>query len=117
LTILHIVSCIGELGLEELITWNFQGAQEIKECVLRIYHHHKVIHTWLPACCSLQFETEAEGGRLRRDVTAEGSVAPVGATRSERTSNQSIFSGREEVFAFRRAVTYISLIPCFLFQV
>lgn len=55
-------------------------------------------------CCSLQFETEAEGGRLRRDVTAEGSVAPVGGTRSERTSIQSIFSGREEVFAFQRAV-------------
>ncbi|KAG0609370.1 hypothetical protein M758_8G179400 [Ceratodon purpureus] len=54
---------------------------------------------------SLQFETEAEGGRLRRDVTAEGSVAPVGATRSERTSIQSIFSGREEAFAFRRAVS------------
>jgi len=55
-------------------------------------------------CCSLQFETEAEGGRLRRDVTAEGSVAPVGATRSERSSIQSIFSGREELFAFQRAV-------------
>lgn len=60
------------------------------------------------ACCSLQFETEAEGGRLRRDVTAEGSVAPVGATRSERTSIKSIFSGGEEVFAFRRAVTHSS---------
>nr|XP_024381671.1 AFG1-like ATPase isoform X2 [Physcomitrium patens] len=54
---------------------------------------------------NLQFETEAEGGRLRRDVTAEGSVAPVGATSSTRTSIQSIFSGREEAFAFRRAVS------------
>lgn len=70
-------------------------------------HYHELIHTWLLLCSSLQFETEAEGGRLRRDVTAEGSVAPVGGTRSERTSIQSIFSGREEAFAFRRAVRYL----------
>lgn len=66
--------------------------------------HSDVIYSILPLFCSLQFETEAEGGRLRRDVTAEGSVAPVGATSSTRTSIQSIFSGREEAFAFRRAV-------------
>lgn len=50
---------------------------------------------------SFQFETEAEGGRLRRDVLAEGSVGsggtPVGIT--------SILSGQEEMFAFQRAVS------------
>ncbi|XP_061376442.1 uncharacterized protein LOC133318456 isoform X2 [Gastrolobium bilobum] len=50
---------------------------------------------------SFQFETETEGGKLRRNVLAEGNVgsggAPVGIT--------SILSGQEEMFAFRRAVS------------
>ncbi|XP_064949992.1 uncharacterized protein LOC135599149 isoform X4 [Musa acuminata AAA Group] len=50
---------------------------------------------------SFQFETEAEGGKLRRDVLAAGSVglgpAPSGIT--------SLLSGQEEMFAFRRAVS------------
>ncbi|KAK2399027.1 AFG1 ATPase [Trifolium repens] len=48
-----------------------------------------------------QFETEAEGGKLRRDVLAEGNVGsggtPVGIT--------SILSGQEELFTFQRAVS------------
>ncbi|MCH82522.1 AFG1-family ATPase [Trifolium medium] len=48
---------------------------------------------------SFQFETEAEGGKLRRDVLAEGNVGsggtPVGIT--------SILSGQEELFTFQRA--------------
>jgi hypothetical protein len=50
---------------------------------------------------SFQFETEAEGGKLRRDVLAEGNVGsggtPVGIT--------SILSGQEEMFTFQRAVS------------
>lgn len=50
---------------------------------------------------SFQFETEAEGSKLRRDVLAEGNVGsggtPVGIT--------SILSGQEELFTFQRAVS------------
>ncbi|RZS03009.1 hypothetical protein BHM03_00033146, partial [Ensete ventricosum] len=50
---------------------------------------------------SFQFETETEGGKLRRDVLVAGSVglgpAPSGIT--------SLLSGQEEMFAFRRAVS------------
>lgn len=50
---------------------------------------------------SFQFETEVEGSKLRRDVLAEGNIgsggAPAGIT--------SMLSGREEMFAFRRAVS------------
>ncbi|KAL2633029.1 hypothetical protein R1flu_004508 [Riccia fluitans] len=54
---------------------------------------------------SLQFETEAEGSRLRRDVLVSGNVAPLAGTNEERSSIQSLLSGREELFAFRRAVS------------
>jgi hypothetical protein len=53
---------------------------------------------------SLQFETEAESSRLRRDVQAEGSVAPLGVSKEDKASIHSLLSGREELFAFRRAV-------------
>ncbi|KAI3706822.1 hypothetical protein L6452_24811 [Arctium lappa] len=50
---------------------------------------------------SFQFETEVEGSKLRRDVLAEGNIgsggAPAGIT--------SMLSGKEEMFAFRRAVS------------
>lgn len=50
---------------------------------------------------SFQFETEAEGTKLRRDVLAEGKVGS-----GPSTSNLvSILSGQEEMFAFRRAVS------------
>lgn len=54
---------------------------------------------------SLQFETEAENTRLRRDVTVSGNVAPLGSTKEEKTSIQFLLSGREELFAFQRAVS------------
>lgn len=54
---------------------------------------------------SLQFETEAEGSRLRRDVLVSGNVAPLGASRAAKSSIESLLSGREELFAFRRAVS------------
>ncbi|KAF8389103.1 hypothetical protein HHK36_025788 [Tetracentron sinense] len=50
---------------------------------------------------SFQFETETEGGKLRRDVLAEGSVSSVGAP----AGIVSLLSGQEEMFAFRRAVS------------
>ncbi|KAG8044225.1 hypothetical protein GUJ93_ZPchr0226g7143 [Zizania palustris] len=50
---------------------------------------------------SFQFETEAEGTKLRRDVLAEGNV---GAGPSPR-GLVSILSGQEEMFAFRRAIS------------
>ncbi|RZC53742.1 hypothetical protein C5167_012604 [Papaver somniferum] len=50
---------------------------------------------------SFQFETETEGGALRRDVLAKGSVSSSGAP----SGIQSLLSGQEEMFAFRRAVS------------
>ncbi|KAH9306553.1 hypothetical protein KI387_010957, partial [Taxus chinensis] len=52
---------------------------------------------------SFQFETEMEGTKLRRDVLSPGKVAPIASTNEERTSIHSLLSGREEMFAFRRA--------------
>ncbi|KAH9760714.1 AFG1-like ATPase family protein [Citrus sinensis] len=49
---------------------------------------------------SVQFETEIEGGKLRRDVLAEGSVSSGGAP----AGIVSMLSGQEELFAFRRAI-------------
>ncbi|XP_057824623.2 uncharacterized protein LOC131036686 isoform X5 [Cryptomeria japonica] len=54
---------------------------------------------------SFQFETEMEGTKLRRDVLSSGDVAPIASTNEERTSIHSLLSGREEMFAFRRAVS------------
>lgn len=56
-------------------------------------------------CTSFQFETEIEGGKLRRDVLAEGSVSSGGAP----AGIVSMLSGQEELFAFRRAVSGIFL--------
>ncbi|KAJ4826572.1 hypothetical protein Tsubulata_008522 [Turnera subulata] len=50
---------------------------------------------------SFQFETEIEGGKLRRDVLAEGNVGSGGAP----AGIVSMLSGQEEMFAFRRAVS------------
>ena len=55
---------------------------------------------------SFQFETEIEGGKLRRDVLAEGSVSSGGAP----TGIVSMLSGQEEMFAFRRAVSGVPTI-------
>jgi predicted ATPase len=54
---------------------------------------------------SFQFETEIEETKLRRDVLSPGDVAPVASTNEARESIQSLLSGREEMFAFRRAVS------------
>nr|XP_043635536.1 AFG1-like ATPase [Erigeron canadensis] len=50
---------------------------------------------------SFQFETETEGSKLRRDVLAEGNTGSGGAT----AAIISMLSGKEEMFAFRRAVS------------
>ncbi|KAL6536212.1 hypothetical protein OROGR_012784 [Orobanche gracilis] len=50
---------------------------------------------------SFQFETEIEGSKLRRDVTAEGNVSSGGTT----IGIVSLLSGQEETFAFQRAVS------------
>lgn len=50
---------------------------------------------------SFQFETEAEGGGLRRDVLAKGGVSSGGTP----SGIVSMLSGEEEMFAFRRAVS------------
>lgn len=50
---------------------------------------------------SFQFETEIEGGKLRRDVLAEGNVGSGGSS----VGIISMISGQEEMFAFRRAVS------------
>ncbi|KVH90294.1 ATPase, AFG1-like protein [Cynara cardunculus var. scolymus] len=59
-----------------------------------------------------KFETEAEGSKLRRDVLAEGNIgsggAPAGIT--------SMLSGKEEMFAFRRAVSRLIEMQTPLYQ-
>ncbi|KAJ4770836.1 Lactation elevated protein 1 [Rhynchospora pubera] len=50
---------------------------------------------------SFQFETDIEGGKLRRDVTAVGTMG----TRPTTTGLEFIMSGQEELFAFRRAIS------------
>uniref|UniRef100_A0A453DVK7 ATPase N2B n=1 Tax=Aegilops tauschii subsp. strangulata TaxID=200361 RepID=A0A453DVK7_AEGTS len=50
---------------------------------------------------SFQFETEAEGSKLRRDVSAEGNVGAGPSTRGL----VSMLSGQEEMFAFQRAIS------------
>ncbi|XBI24420.1 hypothetical protein VPH35_049524 [Triticum aestivum] len=50
---------------------------------------------------SFQFETEAEGSKLRRDVSAEGNIGAGPSTRGL----VSMLSGQEEMFAFRRAIS------------
>lgn len=54
---------------------------------------------------SLQFETAVEGTRLRRNVGESGGVAPLGASVQERGAIEQQLSGREEEFAFRRAIS------------
>lgn len=54
---------------------------------------------------SLQHETATEGSRLRRDLTTRGGVAPVGHTAKERRGLRAQLSGKEEEFAFSRAVS------------
>ena len=51
--------------------------------------------------CSLQSETAVEGARSRTDVTVAGDVAVLGSSRLPLMQ----LSGREEEFAFRRAVS------------
>ncbi|CAG9464059.1 unnamed protein product [Pedinophyceae sp. YPF-701] len=53
----------------------------------------------------LQFEGEAEGRRLRRDVMADGGVAPVVSGRSAVEEARRRLGGAEEAFAFARAVS------------
>ncbi|CAL4937134.1 unnamed protein product [Urochloa decumbens] len=50
---------------------------------------------------SFQFETDAEGTKLRRDVLAEGNVG----LRPSTSGLVAILSGQEEMFAFRRAIS------------
>ncbi|PON76967.1 ATPase, AFG1-like [Trema orientale] len=50
---------------------------------------------------SFQFETETEGGKLRRNVLEGGTVGSGGTP----TGIISMMSGEEEMFAFRRAVS------------
>lgn len=54
----------------------------------------------------MQFETEAEGSRLRTDVLKSGSVSPVALTSQDRASIRFVLSGQEEFFAFHRAVSF-----------
>eukprot|EP00246_Nothoceros_aenigmaticus_P000964 TRINITY_DN11221_c0_g1_i3.p1 TRINITY_DN11221_c0_g1~~TRINITY_DN11221_c0_g1_i3.p1 ORF type:complete len:109 (-),score=8.39 TRINITY_DN11221_c0_g1_i3:14-340(-) len=58
---------------------------------------------------SLQFETEAEGSRLRTDVLKSGSVSPVAMTMQDRASIRFILSGQEEAFALHRAVSHFPI--------
>lgn len=46
-----------------------------------------------------------EGARLRRDVGAQGGVAPVAGTPAEAAAAAARLGGAEERFAFARAVS------------
>ncbi|GAB4817182.1 hypothetical protein N2152v2_004228 [Parachlorella kessleri] len=54
---------------------------------------------------SLQFETAVEGSRLRRNLMADGGVAPVAATPQAALATAQALGGAEERFAFARAVS------------
>lgn len=60
---------------------------------------------------SFQFETETEGGKLRRNVLEGGDVSSGGAP----AGIISMLSGEEEMFAFRRAVSRFMFITRVLF--
>ncbi|GBF94229.1 hypothetical protein Rsub_06499 [Raphidocelis subcapitata] len=53
----------------------------------------------------LQFETAVEGARLRRDLMAEGGVAPVASSAPAAAAAADALGGAEERFAFARAVS------------
>ncbi|KAI8469123.1 MAG: AFG1-like ATPase-domain-containing protein [Monoraphidium minutum] len=53
----------------------------------------------------LQFETAAEGARLRRDVMQGGGVAPVASSAADARAAADALGGAEERFAFARAVS------------
>jgi hypothetical protein len=63
------------------------------------------LSTLYSTACSLQFETEAEGSRLRRDVTVASGLAPLGGGEAGKKMMDAQLSGREEQFAFKRAVS------------
>ncbi|GMN45157.1 hypothetical protein TIFTF001_014348 [Ficus carica] len=75
----------------------FQGTEEGVDELAR----EATLGSHQPGDRSFQFETETEGGKLRRDVLAEGTVGTGGSS----TSIISMVSGEEETFAFRRAVS------------
>lgn len=54
---------------------------------------------------ALQFEGAVPGSRLRRDLVAEGGVAPVAGSAQEQLRLTAHMGGAEEQFAFRRAVS------------
>eukprot|EP01023_Acetabularia_acetabulum_P027310 TRINITY_DN2584_c0_g2_i5.p1 TRINITY_DN2584_c0_g2~~TRINITY_DN2584_c0_g2_i5.p1 ORF type:complete len:583 (-),score=101.02 TRINITY_DN2584_c0_g2_i5:264-2012(-) len=52
---------------------------------------------------SLQFESQAEGQRLRRDVMSSGGVSPVASKQGDAEKAARQLGGFEEQFAFKRA--------------
>lgn len=52
-----------------------------------------------------QFETAVEGSRLRRNLMADGGVAPVAASPQQAAAAARMLGGEEERFAFARAVS------------
>lgn len=69
----------------------FTGAESHEEAILDLE--------------GLQFETAVEGSRLRRDLTSEGGVAPLGGTTAEAINLSVQLGGLEEKFAFKRAIS------------
>jgi len=53
----------------------------------------------------LQFETEAEGSKLRRDLEKSGEVSPFASASSTSNTKGTLFTGEEEHFAFNRSFT------------
>lgn len=52
-----------------------------------------------------QFETEAEGSKLRRNLEASGEVSPFASAASATSQAGTLFTGEEEHFAFNRAIS------------
>jgi predicted ATPase len=57
---------------------------------------------------SLQFESEAEGARSRRDVGQDGGVAPVAGTATAMAGAVAALGGAAERFAFARALSRLA---------
>eukprot|EP00775_Hariotina_reticulata_P001038 gene1038-1376_t len=53
----------------------------------------------------LQFEGAVEGSRLRRNLMADGGVAPVASSMAAAAEAAALMGGMEEQFAFSRAVS------------
>jgi len=110
-------------GIPQLSISRRNEARRFITLVDELYNHHTVLYCtaevpmedlfegtddWskqarLEQLEALQFETEVEGSKLRRDLMASGAVSPI--AQSQGQHNGSLFTGEEERFTFDRALS------------